>query len=102
MESVVSLVLLVFCELLCLFVTCLFLVHVYSTLFVISYCCLFSMIFFLFASRFFFYYFEILGNFLGKEEVDGDWGETCGTLLGMESTYNMFWGSKPKFRSNVL
>ena len=53
--------------------------HGHATLFVVPYCCWFSMVFFLFASRSCLYCFESLGNWLGKEEVNGAQGELFGT-----------------------
>ena len=75
MVSIVSLVLFVSCDLFCFIVTCLCLVYNYATLVVVSYCCWFCMVFFLFASQSCFYCFENLWNWLGKGKVNGAHGE---------------------------
>ena len=75
--SVVSLVLLVFCDLLALdFHSLLCLVHDHDTLFVVPYCCWFSMVFFLFSSRSFLYCFDSL-ELVGKYEKLMELGEIC-------------------------
>jgi len=50
------------------FQLCLCLLYVHSTLFLVSYCCWFSMVFLLFASQSCLYHFERLGNWFQKVE----------------------------------
>lgn len=85
MVFVLSLVLLVFCDLLCLIVTGLCLVHSYATLIVVSYHCWFFMFFLVFC-LFLSSMFESR-EFVGKEEINGvqeELDETQQVMQGLD------------------